>query len=284
MNFLVFSLSFAAIMTAVVILGKLKVRKPIAVKRATAYTFVFTALVLAGWVFFTAGEKLEDRVISPLILPSPIEVLQAFPKLHFDQGLTTSICTSFKRVACGFVLGSIVAIILGVYMATFPSIEAFFKPLALVSSYVPIVVFVPLTLAWWGSGETQKVGFLFITCFIALLPIVTKAVKSVDTAYLETAKTKGATQWQLVRHVLVPVAMGDIWDGLRTVYGIGWTWIILAEIVNAQSGLGYLMFVSERRGHTNSTFAIIIVIVTIAIACDKVWAVTGNLLFPYRRK
>jgi NitT/TauT family transport system permease protein len=95
--------------------------------------------------------------------------------------------------------------------------------------------------------------------------------------------TKGATQWQLVREVLAPAGLADIWDHLRGVYGIGWGWIILAEVVNAQQGLGYLISVSERRGHTSATFAIIIVIVAIAVLCDQAWRKAGHLLFPYRR-
>ena len=83
--------------------------------------------------------------------------------------------------------------------------------------------------------------------------------------------------------MLFPVALADIWDHLRGVYGIGWGWIILAEVVAAQQGLGYLIQVSERRGHTHATFAIIIVIVIIAVLCDQAWRAGGRKLFPYRR-
>src|SRR5262249_40552732 len=102
--------------------------------------------------------------------------------------------------------------------------------------------------------------------------------------YLDVAVTKGASQWQLVRHVLFPVAQADIWDHLRGIYGVGWGWIILAEVVNAEQGLGYLISISERRGHTAAIFAVIIVIVAIAIACDQAWRLGGRLLFRYRNK
>jgi NitT/TauT family transport system permease protein len=169
-------------------------------------------------------------------------------------------------------------------MASFPPVAAFFRPLSLVGAYVPIVVFVPLTLAWFGLSETQKVGFLFIGCFVALLPLVIKEIANVPAAYLDVAMTKGASQWQLVRHVLFPVAQANLWQHLRGVYGVGWGWIILAEVVNAEQGLGYLISISERRGHTASIFAVIIVIVLIAIACDQLWKYSGQLLFPYLRE
>src|SRR5258707_10901665 len=98
-----------------------------------------------------------------------------------------------------------------------------------------------------------------------MLPLVIRSINEVTRAYLDVAVTKGASHWQLVWEVLFPVAQADIWENLRAVYGVGWGWIILAEVVNAEAGLGYLMSISERRGHTSSTYAIIIVIVVIAI-------------------
>lgn len=283
-GFFIFAVAFVVVLTAVVRLTRLRVRKEISDQASLGLTAGFVALLLLTWWLLTAGANIEDRVLAPLILPSPVEVLKAFPSLHFEQGLVRSALTSFVRVTLGFTLAALVAVPLGVYMATFPSIAAFFRPLALIGAYVPIVVFIPLTLAWFGLSETQKVGFLFIGCFVALLPMVIKDIAAVPAAYLDVAVTKGATQWQLVRHVLFPVAQASIWDHLRGVYGIGWGWIILAEVVNAEQGLGYLISISERRGHTASIFAIIIVIVLIAVACDQLWRLGGRLMFPYTRR
>ncbi len=283
-GFFLFAFAFVAVITLVVRLTRIRVRKEISERASLGLTAAFVALLLFAWWIVTRGNNIEDRVIAPLILPSPVEVLQAFPPLHFDQGLVRSALTSFLRVTTGFALAAIVALPLGVYMATFPPVAAFFRPLALIGAYVPIVVFVPLTLAWFGLNETQKVGFLFIGCFVALLPLVIKSIAAVPAAYLDVAVTKGATQWQLVRHVLFPVAQANIWDHLRGVYGVGWGWIILAEVVNAERGLGYLISISERRGHTAAIFAVIMVIVFIAVVCDQLWRLGGRLLFPYLRR
>lgn len=283
-GFLIFAITFVTLLTLVVRLCQLRVRQELPETKSLGLTIGFVALLLAAWWLVTRGATVEQRILPPLILPSPMEVLHAFPVLHFEQGLVRSALVSFLRVSAGFTLAAIVAVPLGVYMATFPPVAAFFRPLALVGAYVPIVVFVPLTLAWFGLNETQKVGFLFIGCFVALLPLVIKDIADVPAAYLDVAVTKGATQWQLVRHVLFPVAQANIWDHLRAVYGVGWGWIILAEVVNAERGLGYLIDVSNRRGHTNAIFAIIIIIVLIAIACDQLWRLTGRVLFPYANR
>ncbi|MDB6024089.1 MAG: hypothetical protein JWM68_312 [Verrucomicrobiales bacterium] len=282
LGFFIFAVAFVTVLTLVVRLAGLRVRAELPDTNALMLTGIFVALVFAGWWFLTHGATIEQRVLSPLILPSPLEVLQAFPRLHLEQALVRSALKSFERVSIGFSLAAIVAVPLGVYMASFPPVAAFFRPLALVGAYVPIVVFIPLTLAWFGLNETQKIGFLFIGCFVALLPMVFKIISDVPRAFVDVAVTKGASQWQLVSQVLFPVAQADIWESLRAVYGVGWGWIILAEVVNAQQGLGYLISISERRGHTASIFAIIIVIVVIAVACDRLWRLGGRLLFPYK--
>jgi len=281
-RFLLVAIAFVTALTLVVRLAHLHVHAELSYARALGLTALFIGSLLLVWWWVTRG-KPEARLVQPLILPAPDEVLRAFLPLHLEQGLVRSAFYSWLRVTAGFSLAALVAIPLGVYMATFPSVAAFFRPLSLAGAYVPIVVFIPLSMTWFGTGEAQKIGFLFIGCFVALLPLVIKDIADVPAAFLDVAVTKGATQWQLVRHVLFPVAQANIWDHLRGVYGVGWGWIIMAEIVVLPDyGLGGLIGVSERRSHTEAIYAVIIVIVLIAVACDRLWRLGGDLLFPYR--
>ena len=283
-KFLIVAVAFVVVLTAAVRLLRLRVNAGLPYAKAVGLTTVFIALVVGVWWLVTRGTP-EQRMVQPLIMPSPMEVLRAFGPLHFEQGLVRSALYSWLRVTAGFCLATLVAVPLGIYMATFPPVAAFFRPLSLAGAYVPIVVFIPLSITWFGAGEAQKIGFLFIGCFVALLPLVIKDIADVPSAFLDVAVTKGATQWQLVRHVLFPVAQANIWDHLRGVYGVGWGWIIMAEIlVLPNYGLGGLIEVSNRRSQTGAIFAIIIVIVLIAVACDRFWRLSGDLLFPYRRK
>jgi len=283
LGFPIFALAFVASLTLVVRLARLRVRGRLAYSRGIGLTALFVGVLLLIWWVLTRGE-VGERIVQPLILPSPVEVLKAFGPLHFEQGLVRSALTSWLRVTSGFLLATMVAVPLGIYMATFSSVAAFFRPLALAGAYIPIVVFIPLSMMWFGTDEAQKVGFLFIGCFVALLPLVIKDIADVPDAFLDVAVTKGASQWQLVRHVLFPVAKANIWDHLRGVYGVGWGWIIMAEVfVRPKYGLGALIEVSGRRSHTDAIFAIIIVIVLIAVSCDQLWRLGGDLLFPYRR-
>jgi NitT/TauT family transport system permease protein len=277
------ALLFVGLLTALIRFTGLAVRKDLPHAKELMLTGAFVTLMLLGWWILTRGERYEDRLVNVTILPSPLEMLRAFGPLHFEQALVRNAFTSIQRVMTGFLLATLLAVPLGVYMATFPPFAAFFRPVTLIGSYVPTVVFIPLSIAWFGATETQKTVFLAIVYFIALLPLVIKSVADVPAAYLDVAVTKGASQWQLVRHVLFPVAKADIWDHLRGAYGVGWTWIILAEVwANAENGLGYLLEISYRRGRMDRYFAVVVVIVTIAVACDQAWRIGSRLLFPYR--
>ena len=284
LGFYIFAFVFAAVIIAVGKYTGMPVRKDANLEAGAGLTIAFIVLVMGAWIAATYGKTIESRLLSPIILPSPMEVLRAFPVLHYKQALVRSVLISFGRITSGFALATIIALPLGVQMAAYPKIAAFFRPLALIGGYVPIVVFIPLSLAWFGIGETQKVGFLFIGCFVVLLPGVIRAIQDVPDDYLNLAATKGASQWQLVSNVMLPVAAPAIWNSLRAVYGVGWGWIILAEIVNGDRGMGYLISISERRGQTASTYAVIIVICVIAVICDQVWRRIGESMFPYMKK
>ncbi len=248
-------------------------------RRLLAATFVL--LVLGAWYLLTRG-PVGARAVSPLILPSPGEVLSAFGPLHWKMGLTRSALYSLCRVTVGFVLAALVAVPLGILMASFPLFGAFFEPLVVIGGYLPVVTLIPLTIAWFKLGETQKIGFLFIATFVFLLPMVIKSISEVDDVYVKTAYTLGATRWQVVRHVLIPVASARIYHQMRILYGVGWGYIILAEMTELDSpGLGALISLCQRRSHTDRVFAVLFVIMGIAFLVDSALKWYGSEAFPY---
>src|SRR5262245_5621432 len=137
LRFLTFAVVFVALLTGVIRLTKVRVRSDLPTSRALGLTAVFVVGVLAAWWFVTRGEP-SQRMVQPLILPNPVEVLKSFGPLHLEQGLVRSALYSWLRVSAGFLLAALVAVPLGVYMATFPTVAAFFRPLSLAGSYVPI--------------------------------------------------------------------------------------------------------------------------------------------------
>jgi len=235
---------------------------------------------LAAWIFLTMG-KAEERAISPVILPSPWEVLLSFKTLWFQAELSRSVVASLTRVVLGFLSALALALPLGILMGSFSRIRAMFDPSSVFLAYLPIPALVPLTMSLFGIGETQKVLFLALAFFIFLLPQVVKAVEDVDNVYLQTAYTLGVERFRAVRHVLVPIALPRIVHAMRLGFGVGWTYIILAEMVAADRGLGQIIIVAQRRGPREHIYLVLVVIVAIAYLTDKLWVALARRLFPY---
>lgn len=240
-------------------------------------------LLLLVWVGMTTGEA-EQRMISPTILPSPFEVLSSFPSLWFDRALTRNVLVSFSRVVAGFAVGVALAFPLGLLMGSFTKIGAMFNPLAVFGAYLPIPALVPLTLSLLGTGEKQKIGFLALAFLVYLLPLIVGAVEKVDDVYLKTAYTLGASRAQVVGKVLLGISWADIFQALRLGFGVGWSYILLVEMIDIEKGLGGIIIMSQRRGPREHIYLVLIIIVALAFLTDKIWATLGRYLFPYRQE
>ncbi len=241
------------------------------------------ALLLVWWGL-TTGPRPEDRLISPTILPSPLEVVVAFPSLWFDRALTRNALVSLARVTAGFAVGVAVAFPLGLLMGGFSKVKAMFNPLVVFGAYLPIPALVPLTLSLFGTGESQKVAFLALAFIVYLLPLIVQAVDGVDEVYLKTAYTLGANRLQTLLKVLLGVSWAEIYQAMRLGFGIGWSYIILAEMVDIGKGLGGIIIISQRRGPREHIYLVLLVIVAMAFLTDRLWAAVGRRLFPYMER
>jgi NitT/TauT family transport system permease protein len=241
------------------------------------------AVLMAVWWFITNGEP-EERMVPITVLPSPGETFASFPSLWFDKALTRNLIASLWRVVQGFGLATLIGVPLGVVCATWPRVSAFIAPLSLFGRNVPISALVPLTLVWFGIDEMQKVMFIFFACVMFVTFDATRAVGDVHERYVQTALTLGATPLQVLRKVLVPLAMPHVFSSLRTMFGLAFGYIIVAEIVNAEHGLGQLIMLAQRRGPLAHVYLVLMIITLVAYAIDRLLLLLERLLFPYREK
>lgn len=240
------------------------------------------ALVLLVWFLLTLGAA-EERVLSPAILPSPGEVFSSIESLVFERQLLASIARTLQRVLLGFGLAIVVGVPAGIVAGSWRAIHSFLAPLVLFGRNIPIAALIPLSIVWFGIEETQKVMFIFVATLPFIFSDAASAVIGIPDRYVETAETLGARPFQIVRKVLVPLAMPDIYTSLRHLFGLAFGYIMLAELINAKHGLGYLLSVSQRRGMSEHIFLILIIIGLLAYGIDRVlfWFQRG--LFPYRK-
>ncbi len=239
------------------------------------------AVVLFWWLS-TLGTRPEDRLISPVILPSPAEVVRSFPSLLNDRALIQSIAATLKRVLIGFGLAAAVGVPLGILAGAWRVLQAAGAPLALFGRNLPVAALIPLTILWFGIDETQKVMFIFIACVPFVYSDAVAAVASVPDRYVESAQTLGASSAQIVSKVLVALALPDIYNSLRHLFGLAFGYIMLAELINAQHGLGYLLMTSQRRGLSEHIILILIIIGLLAFGIDRLLLWFQRGLFPYR--
>src|ERR1043166_7094987 len=171
-------------------------------------------VVLFCWIA-RGGTGADERWISPVILPSPLEVARSFPVLLKERALLQSIAATLKRVLIGFGLAALIGVPLGVLAGSWRVLEAAAAPLALFGRNLPVAALIPLTILWFGIDEAQKVMFIFIATVPFVYSDAATAIANVPDRYVETAQTLGATSFQIVSKVLVALALPEIYKSLR---------------------------------------------------------------------
>ena len=255
---------------------------------ATLAGLLSIALVGVLWWAATSGEY-EERWLSHSQLPSVSETWEMRKELLDSEApeshLWNNTIVSLKRVVVGFALAVLVGIPIGVAAGCFPLIRSFFSPLVLFGRNIPIAALIPLVLALFGTGETQKYMFIFIACVAFIIADTIDAVSEVAQRYIETALTLGASQLQIVFKVLVPLAMPMVFNSLRVLFGLAFGYIMLVEIMKESDeagGLGSLLNTARRMGYTEYTVIIILTIPLVAYIIDQFLYVVQCWLFRWK--
>lgn len=253
------------------------IRKPIAPKWQLILGVLAWALIVAAWFALTRGE-----LLSRLVLPDPAGVIRAFFRLWIDYDLLGNVFTSWWRIAQAFFWCVVIAIPLGLLMGSYQWLFYFFNPVAAPMRSMPITAFLPAFIALFGMDEGMKVGFLFFGMFFYLLAVVVEEVNRVDHALLETAYTLGAKAHHVL-WLLFRAAFPAIFGSFRILYDIGWTYVILAEMVNARKGIGYMVEAARKMLDFERVYAGIIAIGLAAFLFRWLLTLLESYLFPWRR-
>ena len=162
--------------------------------------------------------------------------------------------------------------------------EAFFDPIISFLRYIPVSAFVPLFILWFGIGELQKVLLIFAGVAPYLTILIFDVVANTKKEYAEAAYTLGASRNDITFRVVAPQSLPGIWDAMRLMMGAAWTFVILAEIKAATSGLGYLIMTSQRFLQTSNVIAAIFIIGILGLLTDLLFKFTRKKFFPWAEK
>ncbi|MGE4483357.1 ABC transporter permease [Acidocella sp.] len=235
-------------------------------------------LLLSAWWGITGSGLVE-----PLFLPGPVAVVKQAYIWATQNDLLSDTAISVYRVLAGFLLSAVMAVPLGLYIGAFQPVRAFFEPLLEFSRYLPAVAFVPLVLLWAGIGEGSKIALIWIGTFFQMVLMVSDDVSRVPMSQIEAARTLGATNGEVLRKVLLRSSMPAMFDTMRMTLGFAWTYLVVAEMVAANSGLGYAILQAQRFLQTGKIFVGIIVIGLIGLLTDQGLRFLHRKLFPWTK-
>jgi len=268
---------------AAVVAGALPARK---VRMKLLVAVSPRARLLLGVAFFAAFLGLwalvsASGLVPPQFLASPWKTLHSCWVLFVEQGFTYDLGMTVWRVVGGFVIAAVIAVPLGIAMGAYKPVEAFFEPFVSFGRYLPASAFIPLLILWAGIGEAQKLSVIFLGCFFQLTLMIAMIVAGTRRDLVEAAYTLGAKDLGVVRRVLLPGAAPEIAEALRQVLGLGWTYVIVAELIGAASGIGHMITDSQALMATDNIIAGIVVIGLVGLVSDLLFKKFNQRLFPW---
>jgi taurine transport system permease protein len=236
------------------------------------------ALFLFAWYVATAF-----GYISPVFLPSPVQVLRAAFRLTVSGDLVSDVLVSSERVFLGFGLAAVVAIPLGVVMGVWWPAKAVMDPFVSLLRPLPSITWVPLTILWLGIGEWQKIAIVFLGSWIYVLIATYESTRRVDPVLIRAARNLGASDVAVMREVILPGALPGIITGLKITLAISWSCVLTAEMVAAQNGLGALIWQAKDWGNLALVLVGMVSISITVLIADAVMRRIERVLLPWER-
>lgn len=229
---------------------------------AAIYALSFAVFLLLWWYAST-------RTI-PIFLPSPAVTFRALIDLLDGQVLFGAIGVSFVRIVSGWLIGGLIGIPLGVLMGRVRLIKDFVTPYIEFFRFIPPIAFVSLFLIWFGSGETSKIMLIiYTTVFIVVLNTMAGAM-AVNEGVVRAARCLGAGRAQLLFRVIIPATVPYMVTGMRIAMGSSFMTIVAAEMIAANSGIGYIIWSSRNYMLTDQIFVAIVTLGLMGFASDRI--------------
>ncbi|HEX8310517.1 MAG TPA: ABC transporter permease [Chthoniobacteraceae bacterium] len=233
----------------------------------------------------------EGYRVNPPYLPAPHQVVRALytaftaePRLPNEPWLHESLAHSIRTITTAFLISSLFGLPLGILCGTYRFFSRLQEPFIEFFRYLPAPAFGALAVAVLGITDGPKIAIIFIGTFFQQVLVIANTVRKVDPALIEAAQTLGARGWNLMRRVVIPASISDIYTDMRILLGWAWTYLIVAEVVGTMSGITYFINQQARYRNFENVYAAIIIIGIIGFTSDMVLAWIGRVIFPWKRR
>ena len=256
--------------------GMWAIRGPLSRRQYWVFAVLGLLAPLALWWLVSSSASVDK-----VFMPGPVDVFNRLITWYTEDELMSDIWISVYRVTAGFALSALIALPLGLMIGTFRPVQAVLEPLTDFIRYMPAVAFIPLVMLWVGIEESSKIAIIFIGTFFQMVLMMAEDVRRVPLAQIEAAQTMGATRGESVRLVIFQSAKPALLDTLRVTMGWAWTYLVVAELVAANSGLGYSILKAQRFLQTDKIFVGILLIGLIGLVMDQLFRLAHRKAFPW---
>jgi sulfonate transport system permease protein len=243
-------------------------------RRAAAPLAILAAWQSASWLGWIDGSTLA----------SPVQVWEAFTDLLTAGELVPSILVSLRRVVLGLAIGVAVGTVLGLVAGLSRVGEQLVDaPLQMLRA-LPFLGLLPLLIVWLGIGEAMKVGLVVIGVIFPIYLNLLKGIRGVDPRFAELSRACGVGRWGVIRRVILPGALPSFLVGLRFSLGIAWLSLVVAETVNADAGVGYLIMQGQQYLETDVIVMGLVIYALLGLAMEGLVRLIEWRTLPWRRE
>jgi NitT/TauT family transport system permease protein len=237
-----------------------------------------------------AGQALAQGVAAnPIFFPAPDQVARALytsfttgPRRAGDPWLYESLGHSIRIIFWGFLISCVFGVPLGILCGTFSFFARLVEPFTDFIRYMPAPAFGALAIAVMGIADAPKVAIIFIGTYFQMVLVISNTTRLLDTSLIEAAQTLGAKRFQLVGRVIIPGILPNLYNDLRILLGWAWTYLIVAELIGATSGISWFINQQGKYRNYDNVFAGIIIIGVVGLATDQVLGFLATYLFPWQ--
>ena len=222
-------------------------------------------------------------LVPALFLPSPIAVFTRFITQLQNGQLFADASVSIYRIGVGFLLATVMSLPIGIMMGAFGRVEAALEPFIDFIRYMPVVAFVPLTILWVGTDDSQKFLIIWLGTFFQQVLMISDAVRHVPKSLIDLGETLGLSNRQILTRIVLRSSAPRLWDALRITLGWAWTWLVVAELVAATSGLGFRITLGQRYFQTDTIITYVIVLGLLGLITDQFMRALARRLFKYEK-
>jgi ABC-type nitrate/sulfonate/bicarbonate transport system permease component len=221
-------------------------------------------------------------LVSSLALPPLSKVIVAFVDLVRDGELVQNGLASLYRAGLGLALAVVIGAALGIAMASWRTIEMLLGPLVEIIYPMPKSALIPVTVLWLGFGDGSKILLIFLGCMLPVTLGAFNGARGADRVLLWSARSMGAGRLRVLRDVVLPSAMPELLNGIRTALALAFILLVSSELIVAQQGFGYLIGFLGASGAYEGMFAVVLTVAMLGFATDRAYGVLMRRALQWR--